>query len=187
MYADPARDNETSIRVLLRERRRGTIGGGATVDDTDPTVSVSPNLSQITASADNSTWTLDLAAPSGQQLAPGTYTGAVGAPGNGTAPGISISGDGVGCDNYYGSFTIYKISATSVNATFSQTCESTTAPPLVGFIRYNATVPTPVPTLPAPPTASLWASAAKPPFAGEPHARLRVAHSLHPYFPTIVR
>jgi hypothetical protein len=136
-----------------------TIGGGATVDDTAPTVSVSSNLSQITASADDSTWTLDLAAPSGQQLAPGTYTGAVGAPGNGTAPGISISGDGAACDNYYDSFTIYEISATSVNATFSQTCESTKAPPLVGFIRYNATVPTPVPTLPAPLAASLRASA----------------------------
>ena len=122
------------------------IGGGTTVDYTDPTVSVSASLNLVTASVGG--WTLDLAAPSGQQLAPGTYTGATRYPFNtGTAPGITVSGDGRGCNNDYGTFTIYEISATSVNATFSQTCESTTAPPLVGFIRYNATTTTPVPTL----------------------------------------
>jgi len=60
-----------------------------------------------------------------------------------------VSGDFRGCNNDYGSFTIIEISATSVNATFSQTCESTTAPPLVGFVRFNATTPTPVPSLPS--------------------------------------
>jgi hypothetical protein len=55
----------------LRLRPSGAdecIGGGATVDYTDPTVTVSSSL--ITANVGG--WTLDLAAPAGGQLTAGT-------------------------------------------------------------------------------------------------------------------
>jgi hypothetical protein len=125
------------------------IGVGQTVDYTDPTVSISADMHSISASVAG--WSLGLSAPSGQQLAPGTYTGATRFAflGTGTGPGIDLDGNGRGCNQDYGSFTIYEISATTLNATFSQTCESNTAAPLVGFIRYNATTTTPIPTLPS--------------------------------------
>ncbi len=124
------------------------IGKGATVDYTDPTVSIAADLSSLGVSAGGALgWDLTLAAPTGQVLTAGTtYTGALGSA-TADAAGLSVDGDGRGCDNDYGSFTITEISATSLNATFTQTCESLTAPPLVGFIRYNATTPTTVPTL----------------------------------------
>jgi hypothetical protein len=140
------------------------IGAGTTVDYTGSNVSTSGTLGAITASAGD--WTLNLGAPHGEQLVPGTYTGSTRYPFNtGTAPGLSVYGNGRGCNEDFGTFTVYEIASdntgklTRLNATFSQTCESTTAPPLVGFIRYNATVPTPVPTLPAPPPALVAALA----------------------------
>ena len=133
------------------------IGGGTPADYVGPSnVVASGDLGTITVDAGD--WTLNLSAPSGQQLVPGTYTGATRYPFNTSpAPGISVYGDGRGCNEDFGTFTIYQIASdptgvlTQLNATFNQTCESTTAPPLAGFIRYNATVPTPVPTIPAPP------------------------------------
>ncbi|MBR7831716.1 PKD domain-containing protein [Actinospica durhamensis] len=126
------------------------IGVGSSVDFTGANLVVGGT--QGTATVGAGTWTLDLSAPAGGLLVPGTYTGATGYPFNsGTAPGISLYGDGRGCDQYYGTFTIYQIASdatgalSQLNATFTQTCEKTTAPPLVGFIRYNATEPTPIP------------------------------------------
>lgn len=121
------------------------IGAGATVDYTNPGVNLSAGTITVSAGGAGA-WTLDMAAPTGQSLAVGTYSGALRFA-TSTAPGISVSGDGRGCNNDYGTFTIIELTATSLNATFSQTCESTTAAPLVGFIRYNATTTTPVPTL----------------------------------------
>jgi hypothetical protein len=126
------------------------IGGGSPADYTGSAVVV--NGTQGVASVDAGGWTLDLAAPTGGLLVPGTYTGATRFPFNSSgAPGLSLYGNGNGCNNDYGTFTIYQIASdstgtlTQLNATFLQTCEQTTAPPLVGFIRFNATEPTPVP------------------------------------------
>jgi hypothetical protein len=126
------------------------IGGGSPADYTGSNVVV--NGSQGVANVDAGGWTLNLSAPAGGLLVPGTYVGATRYPFNSSsAPGVSLYGDGRGCNNDYGTFTIYQIASDStgalsqLNATFSQTCEQTTAPPLVGFIRYNATEPTPVP------------------------------------------
>ena len=112
------------------------IGGGVTVDYTDPVVTLTAGSVAVTAGGAGG-WSLNLSAPAGQSLAVGTYSG------------VSLSGNGRGCNNYYGTFTVTEVTATSFNATFKQTCESTTAAPLVGFIRYNATTPTTVPTLPS--------------------------------------
>jgi hypothetical protein len=128
------------------------IGGGSPADYTGSDVVV--RGSQGGATVDAGGWTLDLVAPTGGLLVPGTYVGATRDPFNsGGAPGISVYGNGRGCNNDYGTFTIYQIASDSagelsqLNATFMQTCEATTAPPLVGFIRYNATEPTPVAAL----------------------------------------
>lgn len=46
-------------------------------------------------------WTVDVAAPPGQTLVPGTYTGAVRAPFRGAGqPGLSVSGSGRGCNGW---------------------------------------------------------------------------------------
>lgn len=109
------------------------IGNGITIDNTSPTVSVSSDLETVTASA--SGWQLSLT--SSTALTPGTYT-----------TGISVTDNGNTCSS--GSFTIIEISASDVNATFSLDCGTTAAAPgTVGFVRYNATLATPVPSLPS--------------------------------------
>jgi hypothetical protein len=128
------------------------IGQGSPADYTGSNVVVTGTQGWAAVNAGG--WSLSLSAPIGGLLVPGTYTGATGYPLNsGSAPGISVFGDGRGCDSYYGTFTIYQIASdstgalTQLNATFTQTCDAITSPPLVGFIRYNATEPTPVPAL----------------------------------------
>lgn len=96
----------------------------------------------VTTSTEN--WEVMFMPPAGQQLQPGTYTNALRAPFNGSSPGLSVTGDGRGCNNDYGSFTIYQLafasngSLTQLDADFVQTCESTTAPALQGTVRYQA-------------------------------------------------
>lgn len=106
----------------------------------------------LTTSTEN--WHITLAAPLGMQLTPGSYTGAVNAEGRngGIAPGIDVNGDGRACNHEYGSFTINEIGADlygnviSLDATFSQQCETPTAPTLSGHVQYQ--VGTPIPTPP---------------------------------------
>lgn len=114
-----------------------TAGGYASVGATAGSLWVS-----VTTPTEN--WQVMLEPPAGQQLRPGTYANALRAPFNGSSPGLSVSGDGRGCNNDYGSFTVYQLafasngSLTQLDADFTQTCESTTAPPLTGTIRYQA-------------------------------------------------
>ena len=87
-------------------------------------------------------WTVWLAAPRGQSLHPGTYVNATRAAfRTGPAPGIDVFGDGRGCNNVYGSFTITKLTmdpqgnVLAFAATFEEHCEQPTAPALRGFVR----------------------------------------------------
>jgi hypothetical protein len=75
-------------------------------------------------------WTLDFAAPQGQQLAVGTYLSATRYPFQApTVPGLNFSGDGRGCNTLSGQFTITGIvfgadgSLQQLRATFEQHCE----------------------------------------------------------------
>ncbi|MFJ8644635.1 hypothetical protein ACIRNI_00690 [Streptomyces sp. NPDC093546] len=75
-------------------------------------------------------WYLDLAAPAGTSLAPGEYTGATRHPFNEpTQPGLSLSGEGRGCNTLTGSFTIGAVElgpngyVKKLDATFEQHCE----------------------------------------------------------------
>ena len=85
-------------------------------------------------------WFVDLAAPLGEPLVPGTYTGATRAPFRAPGePGMDISGDGRGCNQILGSFTVNAISlgpqgyVETFDAVFEQHCEGL-APALRGHV-----------------------------------------------------
>jgi hypothetical protein len=89
-------------------------------------------------------WYLDFAAANNQPLTVGTYTGATRFPFQASnEPGLAIYGDGRGCNNDNGSFTVLEVSyganntINSFDAIFEQHCEGFT-PALRGEIRYNA-------------------------------------------------
>ena len=91
-------------------------------------------------------WYLDFAAPNSQPLTVGTYTGAVRFPFQEAGQsGLSVYGDGRGCNTLTGTFQVLEIAygATNdiiaFNATFEQHCEGGSAV-LRGEIRYNANV-----------------------------------------------
>lgn len=96
-------------------------------------------------------WYLDFAAANNQYLVPGVYQGALRWPFQSSTPGLSVFGDGRGCNTLTGSFEIKEIvygpggpsaagSVVSFRATFEQHCEGFAAAAR-GEIRYNATVP----------------------------------------------
>lgn len=94
-------------------------------------------------------WTLDVAAPPGETLQPGFYTGAVRAPFRGTGqPGLSFSGTGRGCNTLTGTFTVHSIATdsagaiTSLDVTFRQYCDNAVAG-LTGRARFHTVAPDP--------------------------------------------
>jgi hypothetical protein len=103
-------------------------------------------------------WYVNIAAPPGEPLAVGSYTGAVRAPFRpaGT-PGVDIFGDGRGCNTLTAQFDVNELSYTPAgellvfDATFEQHCEGGTAA-LFGRIRIDNPPPPPDTT---PPTLSL--------------------------------
>lgn len=104
-------------------------------------------------------WYVDMAAADGQPLQIGSYTDAerypFQSPGH---PGLSIVGDGRGCNTDYGQFDVNDIQYAPTgellvfDATFEQHCESPTAPALFGRIRIENPPPPPDVT---PPTLNL--------------------------------
>ncbi len=87
-------------------------------------------------------WYLDFVPADGDVLAPGTYNGATRYPFNGTGPGLSISGEGRGCNQLSGSFTVNELTFSgsavkSVSISFEQHCEHA-APALRGTIKVRA-------------------------------------------------
>jgi hypothetical protein len=99
-------------------------------------------------------WYVNIAAPPGQPLALGSYTGAVRAafrpPGT---PGIDVFGDGRGCNTITGQFDVNELSYTPAgdllvfDATFEQHCEGGPAA-LFGRIRIENPPPPPDTTPP---------------------------------------
>ena len=86
-------------------------------------------------------WFLDLAAPQGSQLLPGSYEGAVRYPfQSASQPGLSLSGDGRGCNTLTGRFTVLESTFGTngyierFHATFEQHCEGG-SPALFGEVR----------------------------------------------------
>ena len=125
------------------------IGGGQSNRYTpaDGTISVSGTAQYLTFSVftDTEFWFVTIAAPQGERLHPGTFDNAERAPfRTGRSPGLDVSGDGRGCNQVWGSFAINQIgtdqsgNVTLLDATFSQNCESETAPALHGTVLYDA-------------------------------------------------
>jgi HYR domain len=102
-------------------------------------------------------WFVEIAAPPGEPLVEGSYTGALRFPFNDDAPGLSVSGDGRGCNTLTGQFDVDEISHASTgellvfDATFEQHCEGGD-PALFGRIRIENPPPPPDVT---PPTLNL--------------------------------
>ena len=95
----------------------------------------------------SSTWSLDFAAPGDALLTPGAYEVATRFPFQSiTNPGLSVNGEGRGCNTLTGRFVIHEVvyglnNAIDVFAAdFEQHCEGG-VPALFGAIRYNSMVP----------------------------------------------
>ena len=93
-------------------------------------------------------WYVNVAPAAGGALAVGTYGGAQRAAFRAAgAPGLDVYGDGRGCNQVFGSFTVDSI-ATDASGTvtelalhFTQNCESATAPPLNGSVKWQVPPP----------------------------------------------
>ena len=129
------------------------IGQGATASYAPPAaaISVRGDAGYASLSVDDPTsggwWTAQFAAPPGQTLAPGRYTGAVRAPFRGAGePGLSFSGSGRGCNTVTGDFTVHQIataadgSIAQLDVSFTQHCEGGPAA-LTGRARFRAVAP----------------------------------------------
>jgi hypothetical protein len=94
-------------------------------------------------------WYVDLGAPFNAPLAVGAYEGATRFPfQQPSEPGLSVSGDGRGCNQLFGRFDVLEADydpqtgdVIRFAADFEQHCETPAAAPLLGAIRYNSDVP----------------------------------------------
>jgi hypothetical protein len=87
-------------------------------------------------------WYLDFMPPAGDILAPGTYSGATRYPFNGTGAGLSIDGEGRGCNELTGAFTVNELTfdgagPRTLSISFEQHCEHAT-PALRGTFELRA-------------------------------------------------
>jgi len=122
-------------------------GGSAAYTPSTATVSVGGDAGYVRfrVSTADEWWDVDLAAPSGEQLRPGIYSNAERAAfRTGRSPGLDVSGDGRGCNEVYGQFSVNQIETdasgaiTVLDATYTQHCESADAPALKGVLKYRA-------------------------------------------------
>ena len=115
------------------------IGQGATASYVPPTstVRLTGTAAYATVSVDGPTsdgwWDLDVAAPPGETLRVGTYSGAVRAAFRGAGqPGLDFSGSGRGCNTVAGTFTVNQVatnpdgSIAVLDVAFTQNCEAGT-------------------------------------------------------------
>lgn len=133
------------------------IGGGQNYNFTSANASfrfaATPSgLEQNVTANDGETWTVDMYPGSGNVLAVGNYPNATRYPFNGTGNGLSVYGDGRGCNTLTGSFRVKQAVFSAVDnslqnfdGTFIQHCEGAT-PALTGEVKYDAeAVTTPPP------------------------------------------
>jgi len=99
-------------------------------------------------------WYIDFSAPGQQRLAVGLYNGALRFPFEGTQAGLSLYGDGRGCNTLTGTFEVKEVvygsgsDVLSFRASFEQHCEGWTVAAR-GEVRYNATIPIEIAAPPA--------------------------------------
>ena len=150
----PATGNEQTVvtRLQMTSDPGNFVGNGQTYDYllTDGTFNAnttySGNLVTIGFHNLSHSWTLNFAAPSGERLEVGTYSGATRYPFNSAdTAGLDVSGDGRGSNTLTGTFAIKEITFAPTGeligfwATFDQYAEQSPAG-LHGEIQYNATL-----------------------------------------------
>jgi hypothetical protein len=93
-------------------------------------------------------WTFEVAAPRGEPLRVGRYTGAQRSPFHtGAAPGLSFSGEGRGCNTVGGSFEVHELvewpdgGLAAVAVTFEHWCEGIPRNVTRGWVRVSGVVP----------------------------------------------
>jgi hypothetical protein len=93
-------------------------------------------------------WYLNMAAPAGQKLVPGSYVGAVRYPFQEGGPGFDLSGDGRGCNTSQSTFTVTQAVygaygyLQDFEATYEQHCEGM-EPALMGSVSIHNPPPPP--------------------------------------------
>jgi hypothetical protein len=131
--------------------RNYSVGGTASVTLNSSSTSLIGG--ELTDPVSGGYWDFDFASPAGTLLFPGLYLQAQRYPfETGSAPGLSIDGNGAGCNTLTGTFSIEELARdpgtglTRFSATFEQHCEGAT-PALRGVVNFQATgVPDPTPT-----------------------------------------
>lgn len=123
---------ETTGTVSFHGDQGDYITGGGSYAYTSPgdTIRMSGTSGGVSISIDGANgdwWYLDFAAPSGSELAVGTYA-ATRYPFNDAGAGFDLSGNGRGCNTLTATFTINRIAfenggVTDLAATFEQHCE----------------------------------------------------------------
>jgi hypothetical protein len=143
--------------VLRLVGQPGNYVGGSTetiLTNSDATFAPTRNFDNgVSISATNFTggqsifWYLDFAAAGNAALVPGIYEAATRFPFQAsTEPGLSISGNGAGCNMLWGRFVVLEVAfggggvVDRFAADFEQHCEGFAAA-LFGSIRYNSTIP----------------------------------------------
>jgi hypothetical protein len=125
------------------------VGGGQdySYGAADSTIAVSGSLGGIHASISSGSdwWYADFVPGAGDIIAPGTYLDAIRYPFQGSKPGMDISGNGRGCNELNGQFTVVAVAfgprgdLEYVDVTFEQHCDGA-VPALFGELKYR--VPT---------------------------------------------
>ena len=145
----------TELRML--SDRGDYIGQGTTkiLTPANATFTVTGGGSKVSVVVDGGSgnkWTLNFASPIGAQIRPGAFDGATRHPFESpTAPGLSVTGAGRGCNTLTGRFDVLEASTDRVGrvtrfaAEFEQHCEGATAA-LRGLIRYDVGTVSPDPT-----------------------------------------
>lgn len=140
LFAAGAADAASSLKIT----KNGTTTTYAAPTATFTAYGNSQSLTLLVESG--SAWYyLDLAAPRGQTLTRGVYSKAERAAfRTGRAPGLDLSGNGSGCNEVWGSFTIRQIGFGSdgklnlLDATIAHQCETSTAPRTTAVVLFNA-------------------------------------------------
>jgi hypothetical protein len=103
---------------------------------------------EVSAAGEAGEFTFDFAPPSGSQLEVGEYTGAQRYPFEPKGvPGLSVAGNGRGCNTDYGRFNVKDIQIDGAGkvdrfwALYEQHCEGPEAPPLFGEVRVGEPAP----------------------------------------------
>jgi hypothetical protein len=142
------------------------IGGGANYKYTPATATltyrgVPQHVSASVNGANGDWWYADFVPAQGDIITVGTYPSATRYPFNGSGPGLSIYGNGRGCNTLTGSFTVTSVAfstttgdLTRLDLSFEQHCEGA-APALRGRLKYRASLDVTAP----PPVSGLMVNA----------------------------